>query len=107
MAPGAFCGCQGLSGLSFARLPVPAEIVPEAGPEDFSWWFDGLVDELSRLSGLREFTVGGGTFDLDAKPPRLRQLEALKTPKPILDNGRRAWAAAKRARAKRLGPRIR
>lgn len=107
VAPGAFCGCQGLSGLSFARLPVPTEIDPEAGPEDFSWWFDGLVDELSRLSGLREFTAGGGTFDLDAKPPRLRRLESLKTPKPILDNERRAWAAAKRARAKRLGPKTR
>ena len=107
VAPGAFRGCQGLSGLSFARLPVPTEIDPEAGPEDFSWWFDGLVDELSRLSGLREFTAGGGTFDLEAKPPRLRQLEALKTPKPILDNERLAWAAAKRARAKRLGPRTR
>lgn len=107
VAPGAFCGCQGLSGLSFARLPVPTEIDPEAGPEDFSWWFDGLVDELSRLSGLREFTAGGGAFDLDAKPPRLRQLESLKTPKPILDNERRAWAAARRARAKRLGPRTR
>ena len=104
VAPGAFRGCQGLSGLSFARLPGPAEIDPEAGPEDFSWWFDGLVDELSRLSGLREFTVGGGTFDLDAKPPRLRRLESLKTPKPILENERRAWAAAKRARARRLGP---
>ena len=107
VAPGAFRGCHGLSGLSFARLPVPTEIDPEAGPEDFSWWFDGLVDELSRLSGLREFTAGGGTFDLDAKPPRLRRLESLKTPKPILDNERRAWAAARRARAKRLGPRIR
>ena len=104
---GAFRGCQGLSGLSFARLPVPTDFRPEDGPEEFSWWFDGLVDELSRLSGLREFTAGGGTFDLDAKPPRLRQLEALKTPKVILDNERRAWAAAKRARAKRLGPRIR
>ena len=104
VAPGAFRGCQGLSGLSFARLPVPTEIDPEDGPEAFSWWFDGLVDELSRLSGLREFTAGGGTFDLDAKPPRLRRLEALKTPKPILDNERRAWAAAKRARARRLGP---
>lgn len=107
VAPDAFRGCHGLSGLSFARLPVPTEIDPEAGPEDFSWWFDGLVDELSRLSGLREFTAGGGTFDLDAKPPRLRRLESLKTPKPILDNERRAWAAAKRARAKRLGPKTR
>ena len=103
-SPGAFRGCRGLSGLSFARLPVPADFGPEDGPEAFSWWFDGLVDELSRLSGLREFTVGGGTFDLDAKPPRLRRLESLKTPKPILDNERRAWAAAKRARARRLGP---
>lgn len=107
VAPGAFRGCRGLSGLSFARLPVPADFKPEDGPEDFSWWFDGFVTDLSLLSGLREFTAGGGTFDLDAKPPRLRQLEALKTPKPILDNERRAWAAAKRARAKRLGPRPR
>ena len=107
VVPGAFRDCRGLSGLSFARLPVPADFSPEDGPEAFSWWFDGLVTELSRLSGLREFTVGGGTFDLDAKPPRLRLLESLKTPKPILDNERRAWAAAKRARAKRLGPRIR
>lgn len=107
VAPGAFRGCQGLSGLSFARLPVPTEIDPEDGPETFSWWFDGLVTGLSCLSGLREFTVGGGTFDLDAKPPRLRRLESLKTPTPILDNERRAWAAAKRARAKRLGSRIR
>ena len=107
VAPGAFRDCQGLSGLSFARLPVPADFSPEDGPEAFSWWFDGFVTELSLLPGLREFTVGGGTFDLDAKPPRLRRLEALKTPKPILDNERRAWAAAKRARAKRLGPRPR
>lgn len=107
VALGAFRGCQRLSGLSFARLPVPADARPEDDPEDFSWWFDGLVTGLSRLPGLREFTVGGGTFDLDAKPPRLRRLESLKTPKPILDNERRAWAAAKRARAKRLGPRTR
>jgi hypothetical protein len=104
VAPGAFRDCHGLSGLSFARLPVPTEVDPEAGPEDFSWWFDGLVDELSRLPGLRTFAVGGGTFDLDAKPPRLRRLEALKTPKSILDKERSLWAAARRARACRLGP---
>ena len=107
VAPGAFRDCEGLSGLSFSRLPVPAELDPEDGPDALSWWFDGLVTELSRLSGLREFAVGGGTFDLDAKPPRLRWLEALKTPKPILDNERRVWTAARRARAKRLGPRTR
>ena len=104
VASGAFRGCRGLAGLSFARLPVPAEVAPEAGPEDFSLWFDGLVDELSRLPGLRTFSAGGGTFDLDAKPPRLRRLEALKTPKDILDKERSLWAAARRARAHRLGP---
>ena len=104
VAPDAFRGCHGLYGLSFARLPVPAEVDPAAGPEDFSRWFDGLVDELSRLPGLPTFTVGGGTFDLDAKPPRLRLLEALKTPKTILDKERSLWAAARRARARRLVP---
>ncbi len=105
VAPGAFRGCQGLSGLTFAKLPVPAEVVPEDGAEAVSRWFDELVTELSQLSGLRKFTVGSGTFDLDAKPPRLRQLESLKTPETILENERRNWTAARRARAKRLGPR--
>ena len=107
VASGAFRGCQGLSGLSFARLPVPAEVMLEDGAEAVSRWFDELVTELSHLSGLREFTVGSGTFDLDAKPPRLRQLESLKTPETILENERRIWAAVRRARAKRLGPRRR
>ena len=105
VAPGAFRGCQGLSGLTFAKLPVPAEVVPEDGAEAVSRWFDELVTELSQLSGLRKFTVGSGTFDLDAKPPRLRQLESLKTPETILENERRNWTAARRARTKRLGPR--
>ena len=43
-------------------------------------------------------------FDLDAKPPRLRRLESLKTPKIILEKERSLYTAVRRARARHLGP---